>query len=472
MNSKNNLMKIKSALVFLLSSILLCAFFPKGLDEVYISAYIVNAVSVLICETLLINYYSKRGFDLFDQITVISFIYILMFFVTPIYDIITREFLWYEYNLFPYSVKATIIELIGFISFYFAYDLGCRKNKRHLTYHQAKRQNDNYVSIILIMYAFCFFANAYYLIKSGGNSLIYILSLGLIGEGKTENTISAPIGFISMFSYCLPTVTLLYWEYGKSKFLKFALFVPMLMLQVARGFRFFVVQIAITFFAYHYIKNHRRPKIRHIIIFSILLMMPIILMTMYRNTIRAGAGMDLSHISFDTLKSEFDYAIWFNLRIYRNFYAMADKMPSVIPYVGFRQILIGTIVMVIPRVIWPGKIAPGANIPLTQIIGPNLKGTGQAYPNIGEYYSAFGTLGVIFFMALYGWWMKKIKVKYADGAKNGLDIITYAVLLGINLQLIIRGYTPSNFWYMVFSLLPVFVIKTLQKTKKGRIKDE
>ena len=120
--------------------------------------------------------------------------------------------------------------------------------------------------------------------------------------------------------------------------------------------------------------------------------------------------------------------------------------------------------MMIPRIIWPNKISPGAGADISQIIGINLFGTGQAYPGLGEYYYAFGVAGVIIFMALYGLIVRCIRNRYLYGARNGYDIIVFSVLLGANLQILIRGYTPSNFWYVVFSLLPVMIIKAVNKS--------
>ena len=52
-----------------------------------------------------------------------------------------------------------------------------------------------------------------------------------------------------------------------------------------------------------------------------------------------------------------------------------------------------------------------------------------------------------------------ILYKYKDNANDGLDLIMFSVLLGDNLQLLIRGYTPSNFWYVVFTVLPLYLIR-------------
>ena len=183
----------------------------------------------------------------------------------------------------------------------------------------------------------------------------------------------------------------------------------------------------------------------------------VLLMTTFRVAIRSGVGIDTSIINGDMIKDSFDSAFWDNLRIYKNVYGMIPVIPSQYDYVWGRQIVIGTIVMMIPRALWPGKISSYGGEGLTTLIGPNIA-SGQAYPALGEYYYAAGFLGILFFMGLYGHWAKGLKNKYMNNV-NSLDLIYFSVLLGCNLQLIIRGYFPSNFWYLVFAILPIWVVR-------------
>ena len=90
-------------------------------------------------------------------------------------------------------------------------------------------------------------------------------------------------------------------------------------------------------------------------------------------------------------------------------------------------------------------------------VGSRLRGTGQALPNLGEFYYALGIAGILICMAIYGLWMRHVKRRYLDGNSRPMDLIQFSILLGTNLQIIIRGYTPSNFWYVIFSVLPVWI---------------
>ena len=58
---------------------------------------------------------------MFEPIYFITIIYAVLYFVTPIYDILTGEYLWFGYDLFEYGVESTLIALTGYIVFYIFY---------------------------------------------------------------------------------------------------------------------------------------------------------------------------------------------------------------------------------------------------------------------------------------------------------------------------------------------------------------
>ena len=429
------------------------------------------AVDVVI---ILMGYYSSNyDFSIFDPMWILSFMYLMMYFITPIYDLVIGNHTWYGYSLLQYGVKSSIIALLGYISFYFVYsnDFIIRRNKLVETQNDEGVDSPGYdrdvsIPLILVIYGVCFVANAFYMIKYYGMSLQALLSFGLL-QGEEVSATSSEIGFISMLSYSLPTVTLLYFEYGKSKALKVILFVPMFIMQVTRGFRFLVIQIIITFVSYYYVRMKKKPKISSLLAVFAVLMVFVLGMTIFREAMRWGGDVDLASVNSTRLQEAFDEAIWDNFRIYNNYYGIVGAIPSRYGYVYGREIIIGTIVMVIPRILWSGKISSSANAGLKAIIGPNIA-SGQASPNISEYYYACGTLGVMICMGVYAAVMKKAKNKMKSD--DPLDIMIFSVLLGANIQLIIRSYTPSNFWYVIFALIPIWIIK--QTSASYRIDQE
>lgn len=457
-----------SICIFITTVILLIVYKPHPSSlSIHVTNYFVDAVFLLLSETLLLIKYSKNQLDVFEPLTIVSFFYLCMFYVAPIHDIHNGLFTWYGYSLFEFGPLTSFFVFLGFLSFYIFYTI-IKVPKNYTTNHPIiKTLNVSRLRrFSLIVYGICFLANVYYMQRVGGNSLLYMLTLGIAGSSNTIETTDAALGFISMLSYCLPTATLLYWEYSNSIKIKTLLFIPMLMLQVARGFRFFVIQIAITFISYIFLKKGSRPNVKTIVACVIAFMIPVLIMTTFRNSIRDGEGIDTSIINSELAEESFEAAVWENFRIYQNVYGMVGVIPAKYPYCYFDEIIIGTAVMFIPRIIWPDKPSMYGGEGLSELIGSNI-GSGQAYPSLGEFYYSLGILGIIIYMGIYGWWMGRVRKRYmkeGTGA-DGLDIIVFSVLLGTNLQLIIRGYMPSNFWYVVFAVLPVYIIRKIRHIK-------
>lgn len=433
--------------------------YPIQEDSIYRHNYLANAISLLIIITMLVSYKINNGLDIFEPIVFISVIYLSMYFITPMIDIVIGEYLWFGYDLFPYGIKATFIALAGYISFFIGYIIRIKKYtaKNNQTNKDIKLKPTLNI-FILVMYLICFILTVFYITRTRGISLNYILTLGYIGEVKTNSISESSVGYLSMFSYCLPACALLYSEYGNSKGLKVVLFYLMIITQIVIGFRFIIIQVAVTFTAYYYIKKGKRPRLNQIISLFLILIIPLVIMTLFRDSIRSGRGIDTTLITLQGFFDGLNNTFLENLRIYKNFYGMVEAIPKRFDYVYLRQIVIGTIVMFVPRSIIPSKITSYGGEGLRTLIGPNIA-SGQAYPNIGEFYYAFGAVGVMFFMFIYGCWAKMLRTKYMGFENCNLSIMIFALLLGVNLQIIIRGYTPSNFYLIIFSVLPIYLVK-------------
>lgn len=444
---------------------ILATMYPANMQTLYLKNYIINSICLIVSLSLIIYLYCRFKIDMFSPFLFFSFLYILMFFITPIYDILTGEILWFGTDLFEYGIKGSLYALLGYFFFWLMYSTKFVLGKKEISYNnyfeKSKYIIDKKIIIfIFIGYMVCFGANVIYMVFSSGNSLTYILTLGVFGQSSTVETV-ADIGIISMLSYALPSFTLLYIEFGKNKWLKVLSFVIMFQLQVARGFRFFILQIVVMFAAYYYIKQKKKPKFIQLLIIVLLTMIPLVIMTMFRNSIRSGGGMDLAILSRDAILEALDAAFWENLRIYKNYYALIKVVPNRTSYLFGAQMIVYTAIMFIPRAIWKGKPGnPGTEAQKIALGEAAVLG-GSAYPALGEYYYECGVFGIVFWMSVFGAWARRFENRYRYNACSVIDTMVYVTLLGSILQLVIRGYTPSNFWMLVFSLLPYWIIKKI-----------
>lgn len=470
---KNLLIKYVIALNLLI--VIAILLYPAHMDEQYRYNYIIDVFCLLCVVVLYFRYVYRNGFDLFDPLLFVTIIYGSMYFATPLYDILTDNHAWFGYHMFSAGINASLIALIGYASFYLCYSVSARNYEKPAHTSVGAEQNkpaetaynDALIpAAILAAFFAAFAANVYYLLHSGYGNLLYILTAGLLGSGTSGSEELGNIGFMAMFSYCLPTLVMLYWEYGKRKILMVVMFLLMAALQVTRGFRFLLVQIAVSFLAYYYISHKKKLRLRKLLLWMVILLAFVLFMTAFRDAVRSGAGVSLADFGGQSILKLLEDAIIDNFRIYNNYYGIVSTVPKKFDFVYGQQILLGTIIMVVPRILWPGKPSSAAGVGLERIVGIRLKGTGQAYPNLGEYYYSCGILGVILFMGIYGLWLKRIRIKYRQNGTEGIDTITFAVILASNLQLLIRGYTPSNFWLLVFSLLPIWMVKIIRSKKE------
>lgn len=456
--NKQRQQMIVSLLIVLYMTVGLIALynFPHYTEIILRKNYIIDLIAYFIMGSLFLVIFIKDNMNILHPITLVSFLYIIMFTITPMIDICSNEILWFGVNLFEYGPKGTIIAVIGYIAFCFGYSITI--NKKSIYVKLRCYDHKKIKSISLSGWIVCFIISLIYLAKSGGFSLSYILSLGIDGNINMESISSTPLGILSMFSYSLLPLSLTYFNYGKSRILKLILFVCTLMIQLIRGFRFIVIILILSYIFFIYIKNGKRPKLKSMIIYLILFCFIIGFMGFYRDNVRVGNEMALEKFSIDDI----NYALFDNFRIYKTYYSIIKAVPTLTDYMYGQQMVIYTLIMFIPRAIWPSKPYPPGKTAVELGISNYANMAGTAYPNIGEFYYEFGLLGVIFFMFLFGIWLKRIKDIYLH-TNNVFDNMIYSLIVPTTFQLIIRGYTPSNFYLVIFIIAPIIIIEKISR---------
>lgn len=152
--------------------------------------------------------------------------------------------------------------------------------------------------------------------------------------------------------------------------------------------------------------------------------------------------------------SEYDY-----LHIDDNFLRLAqiiDLVPARRPYVGTQQIVF-TLVRPVPRVFWPGKpINPGFDLP-TEV---GMKGVSLSSSIVGEWYSSFGWLAVVFGGWLHGRLASTANSLRELGNQAGNPIIfslsVMVLLAGMRSmqELVLMSYALVAWWGAVWLTTP------------------
>ena len=96
--------KFMNSIVMITIITMLLIIMDGNIEIMYRKTYIVLSGCTIACLIFYLKYYSEGTIDLFSPITLFTMIYVFMFYVTPIYDLLIREYTWFNVNLFDQSI--------------------------------------------------------------------------------------------------------------------------------------------------------------------------------------------------------------------------------------------------------------------------------------------------------------------------------------------------------------------------------
>lgn len=447
------------SIVYVLIGIVIINAYPNSLLPRDSWNYIMLTSAYFVVAGTLLVTYMQKGLDIFEPIVLITFLYLMIFCITPILNIVINETLVLGVDVMDGCIKATLIFLVSYFAFYIGYYFLQKRS----TYHKNKiidkplddKQKQFICRVSLIMWVVCYTCLLLYIMSSGKN-LMYILSIGMTGNGDLNELTETPIGFLAIFGYSLIPTLLYICVYSNNKFLKILLGILTLSSYLISGFRFIIIILLFSPVFYFYLKNNKRPKIITLMILLSITVLMIGVVGFMRDDVRTGAAVDWSELDanliIDAVKGNFD--------IYMPFYGLVNAVPSLHDYT-FGQQSLYTVIMFIPRAIWPDKPTPIMKELIEVSVSDYAVTAGVAWPNLGEFYSEFGIVGSIIGMFIFGKICGWCKTLYQNPNRSDHTLIAYSIVLPACMQLVIRGYSPSNFYLMLFLLLPIIVIKGL-----------
>lgn len=454
LKSKTNaIFSITFFIAIIISIIFLFCFQPANLSNDLYQCYYVLVSQLIVYLLIWIILFALTKVDILEPIVLVTSIHLLLFVITPIISLYRNDILWFNKNVWGGCVKGTLLSTLAYIFFILGYYFG--KTKR-IQYKQKNIKNWKRIyNISLIIWLFCFICNMVYILSSGIN-ITYVLTLGSSGSTTIGETSNSILGFIGMISYGMISSYLYIFYYSNSKILKGILFYLMFATYLIRGFRFIIVAIIVAPLIFMYIKEKKRPSFILIIAVLLLLSISVGFIGGIRDDMRAGNGIGNSINSI----MQFEYitsVIIDNFSIFKTYYGIVQNIPSIMDYTFGKLMFMYTLIMFIPRVIWPSKPNPISQKINEIAVNKYASKAGTAYPYLGEYYHEFGVVGIMFFSYLFGKICSWLKIKMYE--INIHSIILYSSICPLLLQIMIRGYTPSNFYLIIFSVLPIFILK-------------
>lgn len=150
----------------------------------------------------------------------------------------------------------------------------------------------------------------------------------------------------------------------------------------------------------HYIQKGKAPSLASLGIAAGLLVLLFAVMQVARGGVAAGTGFDIGGSTLDDLFGPF-YA---EIDDFKVFYSILGVVPERHGFLCGSQMILYSLVLLVPRAIWPGKPMPQVYDIVNATYGNQAVLNGVAYPNLGEYYVEFGVIGIIacmFVLACY-----------------------------------------------------------------------
>ena len=323
--------------------------------------------------------------------------------------------------------------------------------------------NNQIIYYISLIWWIVSFIACLYVQTSRGFSLSYIFSFGKnisnIGEMKNSGVL-----FLINFGPTMVMSLILIWNYSRNRVVKINILILTLIYLFMRNGRWLVLIVSLAPIVYFSIKNNKEPSKKKILFLVICGMTILSIMQFVRGNIANHQSLVNTNLReifsletyFAPLESDFS--------TYKAYYAIVEKMPSKLNYLYGEGMIGYTLALGIPRALWPTKPSAASVKVIAATLNERAVMNGQAYPNIGEFYSEFGIIGCFVLMFLYGKISSKIKILCMQNSKSAL--IVYSCLWPFFFQLTARIFS-SNIYYMIFAMFPIVSLYLLRKIKNN-----
>lgn len=456
--------KKEKQIIFLLGSIVLFLYFlfkmlqitDDSMTVMYNSGLLALASILIIFNTV----YSLYPMDIFDPFPLTTGIYLMIFAICPMLDVVSNKTIVFGFNPVGGAFKGTLIFIVSYIAF----TIGYISNKKYCYYNYHDFDYDlirvsDTSKVLFISYIFWIIGLTGTLIYMTGNglSIRYILSLGMYSSADVVESSGSPLGFIGMLTFTMITSCIYIMIYQKNKLVTAIIFAVTMACLLVRGFRSIIIILMVAPIIYYYVKNGKRPKFMTVLFMLLTVVLMIGAVGFIRNDLRAGEGASLQEFNKDVVID----TLMDNFRRYNIFYGMVEALPSKHNYT-FGKNFLYTITMIVPRIIWPGKPQPVMSEILTVSTNPTIAYTGAAWPNIGEYYMEFGIPGCIIIMYFMGRVFSRLRASFNSEIATPHSLMGYSVFIPSLVTIIAYGYTPSTAYMIIFLLIPVFAMKFMK----------
>ncbi|RHA09993.1 O-antigen polysaccharide polymerase Wzy [Megasphaera sp. AM44-1BH] len=452
---------------FLLIYALLGALFSclwLDIPDIYFWNYGILLLAYFIDGGITFFMWSSGKIKFFDPFTIISFLYMMILVIYPMYDYTQLNVYKSGVDTSSGCIKGTIIFMVSYLFFCIGYFFSNVKDKGHHYFKIIERLSSSEMTSIALVCWIISFAGAMAGQISRGFSWNFILSMGAVGQDDIlVNSSSGGLLFLLMLIPTMIVSEVMILNYSKNPLLKTVTFILTFVFLFMRGGRMLMIDLVAAPVVLWYLKRKKSPSTSTICAaFASAIVLFAVLQV---SRVDISQGQDFREnlmnniFSVETYMSVFDS----DFSTYKVYYGIVNTFPDQYDFLYGRGMIGYTMALIVPRALWPDKPDAPEREVVYDAMGQEAMDNGNAYPNIGIFYSEFGILGTVILMFLYGVIMSKSRKLYKIESESAL--ILYACLWPFCFQLTTRSFSDVVYT-LLFGFLPMFICWFLSGSKR------
>jgi len=414
-------------------------------------------ILILVVMIVLVNYF--RGYkEFWSPLTIIAMVYAYYCCLGPYEAVLTGDTFDRLQNMRKFYTSAFWGAFVSLISYLAGFVLHGRS--------QNLKQVPDFSGDVLFEYGRNVFLIGFILftISTGGRvtSLINPLDAEYVPQsgGTFGNYFALALNFV------IPGISLLFMYFLLSKKKIIWFIVPFLLavgIFTTLGFRYRIVLLLCSLAIIYYMVKQKRPNLA---VLALGLVGLIAVMGVINMTRRYGAGLNVKTLQTTTTENAYQSGLQ-EASIFQTSGAMIDYVPARHPYAEFQPI-ISTLLFPIPSRILPEKNSAQYLFEALDAIYGKTISKGAAVMAYGEYYLAFGWIGIVVGCAITGWYLRKLWNWFLANSNSPFAIVVYAVTISFLYMVLSRGYLPQVTMLFFFTVFPIYAALRMARNKYGR----
>lgn len=443
-------------------------FMKCDFESIYVLEYITLLISYFIVGGIVVLLVFSHRADIFEPIYLTLVLLIGLFSVAPICLTAAGTDTLYGKNFMGGCIKTTIIYVFCSISLCFGYYQKVYSFEVGQTNLEEKLNNKKILLQVMYgIWGICFFIGISFETLALGRSFMYILTLGGMGINDMGTATISSVNFLLNFSYSciLPWLYIMFLE--KNSIKKGIVTYCMVMLYIVCGWRNVIIIVALSYITVYYINKNKRPSKKGIIMCLIVGVIFLGALGSARYGLRNGQRTKINLLDTNSIL----FALESNFNLYQPFYAIVKTIPAKFGYSWGKGMIFDTLITFVPRAIWPQKPL-ARDFALLEAIRLStsdtvIDGAAMAVPSIAEFYVDFGIIGSIILCFFAGKILQECTKLYKRSTHTFHTLALYGVIFGVLDVLVMRGYMPNNFYYVIFLIWPYWIAKRVEA--KGKL---